>query len=51
MSIGVTAANRNKNFAGAVPVVFKSVKSALKRINGESAMDLPGSVLIVNESE
>jgi len=33
--IVVTAANWNRNFAGAVPVVFKFVRNVLKKINGE----------------
>jgi len=33
--IVVTAAGKNRSFAGVVPVAFKFVKNVLKKINGE----------------
>ena len=50
MNTSVTVARKNKNFAGAAPVVFRSAKSVLKKTSGESVMVQPGSVLTVNVS-
>lgn len=48
VNINVTVVEKKKNFAGVAPAVFKSAKSALKKISGGLAMGLPGSVPIVN---
>jgi hypothetical protein len=48
VNTAVTAVRKKKNFAGVVPAVFRSVKNALKKINGASVMVLPGFAPIVN---
>jgi hypothetical protein len=47
-NIAVTAARKKKNSAGAAPVVFRYVKTALRKTNGVSATARLGSVLTVN---
>jgi len=49
-TIAATAAGRKSLFAGAAPVVLKSVRSVSAKINGESAMVRPGYVRTVNVS-
>jgi len=49
-NIAVIAAGRKKSSAGAVPVVFRSAKNALRKINGALVTVRPGSVLIASES-
>lgn len=44
----VTAARKNRSFAGAAPVGFRFAKNASRKTSGESLMDLPGFVLIVS---
>ncbi|WP_153307115.1 hypothetical protein [Desulfosediminicola flagellatus] len=51
VSIDVIAVMKNRSFAGAVLVDSRFVKSVLKKINGVSAMVLPGFARIANASE
>lgn len=51
VSIDVIAVMKNRSFAGAVLVDSRFVKSVLKKINGVSAMVLPGFARIANALE